>query len=356
MKPTVVFAIYSFLLLAGCAMTITQIAEVSPERVEEEQQQQRIIVIQELRKQQNRLDSLTFPFLVAAADLNKEKTGQMFGMRYNHALRYAKDWQSAARQSGISDSLMVVGVIPGSPAHKAGIRVGDRLLAINSTNIPPISEDAVEIARKALISSTNGIATIRFIRDGSTSEVTIQATTVARLGHIVTVEGGINAYADGENIIVPWAMMRFAKDEELQVVIAHEIAHNVMGHIEARMKNVLLAALFGALTDIVAASSGYRTDGYYTQLFAEMGALAFSKDFEREADYVGMYILARANYPLENAPNLWRYFAQIDPSAIAYALTHPTTAERFVLLEQTAKEIREKQSKAVSILPEKKSK
>lgn len=355
MKATITFAVCSIVLLTGCATTTTQIAKVSPERVKEEQQQQRIIVIQELAKQQSRLDSLVFPFLLAAADLNKEKNGQVFGIRFDHALRYEKDWQSAARQSGISDTLMIVGVSPGSPAQKAGIKIGDRLIAINSTKIP-VSKDAVEVTRKALTSAPNSTATIHFVRDGTTAEVTIQATTVAKLGHIVTVEGGINAYADGENIIIPWAMMRFARDEELQVVIAHEIAHNVMGHIEARKRNALIAGLFGALGDIAMASAGYRTGGYYTQQFAALGAQAFSQDFEREADYVGMYILARAGFPLEYAPNLWRYFAQIDPSAIAYASTHPTTAERFVLLEQTAKEIREKESRAAPIFPEKKSK
>jgi len=353
MKSIIAFAVCSIFLLSGCATTSTQIAKVSPQRVKEEQLQQRIIVIQELAKQQDRLDSLVFPFLIAATDLNKEKSGQIFGIRFDHALRFEKDWQFAARQSGISDTLMIVGVIPGSPAQKAGIKLGDRLLAINSTNIP-VSKDAVETASKALKFAPNNIAAIRFIRDGSTSELTVQSTIVAKLGHIVTAEGNINAYADGENIIVPWAMMRFARDEELQVVLAHEIAHNVMGHIDARKKNALLAGLFGALGDIAMASSGYRTGGYYTNQFAAIGAQAFSQDFEREADYVGMYILARANYPIENAPNLWRYFAQIDPHAIAYASTHPTTAERFVLLEQTAKEIREKESKALPIFPEKK--
>jgi len=353
MKSFIAFAVCSSILLAGCATTTTQIAKVSPERVKEEQLQQRIIVIQELAKQQDRLDSLVFPLLVAAADLNPKKSGQIFGIRFDHVLRYEKEWQPAARQAGISDTLMIVGVIPGSPAQRAGIRVGDRLMAVNSTKIP-VSNDAAEVARKVLSSTPNGTATIQLLREGSKFEVTVRSTTIAKLGHMVTIEGGINAYADGENIIIPWAMMRFAKDEELQVVIAHEIAHNLMGHIEARKQNALIAGLFGALGDVAMASAGYRTGGYYTQQFAALGAQAFSQDFEREADYVGMYILARSGFPLENAPNLWRYFAQIDPKAIAYASTHPTTAERFVLLEQTAKEIRNKQSQSLPLVPEKK--
>jgi len=341
------------ILFIGCATTSTRIAKIPPERIREEEHQQRIIVIKELAKQQNRLDSLVFPFLVASFDLNAEKRGLRFGLRFDNALRYAKEWQSAARECTISDTLMIVNVTPGSPAFEAGLQTGDRLLKVNSTTIP-VADKAGEIASKVLSEAQNGLATITVRRDDSELEFPVQATAIAKLGSIVSVEGGINAYADGQNIIVPWAMMRFANDAELQVIIAHEIAHNVMGHIEARRRNAVIGGLFGALGDIAMASSGYRTGGAYTQQFAAIGAQAYSQDFEREADYVGMYILARAGYPLESAPNLWRYFAQIDPHAIAYSSTHPTTAERFVLLEQTAIEIRAKEANNAPLIPEKK--
>lgn len=353
MKTIFLIATALLILFTGCATTSTRITRVPPERVREEEHQQRIIVINELARQQNRLDSLIFPYLVASADLNPEKRGLRFGLRFDNALRYAKEWQAAAREAGMGDTLMIVGVTPGSAADQAGLQIGDLVLRINST-VLPTSDKAGQLASEVLGGTKDGRATIYIARGDSMIDFSIEATPVAKLGHIVTTEGGINAYADGQNIIVPWAMMRFAKDAELQVVIAHEIAHNVMGHIEARKRNAVLAGIFGALGDIAMASSGYSTGGYYTQQFAAAGAQAFSQDFEREADYVGMYILARAGYPLESAPNLWRYFAQIDPHAIAYSSTHPTTAERFVLLEQTAKEIRAKEAQNAPLLPEKK--
>lgn len=80
-------------------------------------------------------------------------------------------------------------------------------------------------------------------------------------------------------------------------------------------------------------------------------AQAFSQDFEREADYVGMYILARAGKDLETVPHFWREFAQVNPSAISYASTHPTTAERFERLQQIAEEIRQKETAGEPLLP-----
>ena len=75
-------------------------------------------------------------------------------------------------------------------------------------------------------------------------------------------------------------------------------------------------------------------------------------DFEREADYVGMYILARAGLPLDMVPGFWSQFAQINPTPISYASTHPTTAERFVRLQQTIEEIERKRAAGEELMPE----
>jgi len=183
-------------------------------------------------------------------------------------------------------------------------------------------------------------------------ELRLQPATVCDYDAVVVVEGDINAFADGERVVFPWAMMRFAADDELVGVLAHEIAHNAMGHLDARRSNALLGGLFGAVFDVALATQGVNTRGENTANFMSAGAEAFSQDFEREADYVGMYILARAAVPLETVPNLWRQFAQINPSAISYASTHPTTAERFVRLRQTIEEIRAKRAAGEALLPE----
>ncbi len=175
---------------------------------------------------------------------------------------------------------------------------------------------------------------------------------ICNLGSSVTIEGDINAYADGRNIFFPWAMMRFANDDELRAVVSHEIAHNAMGHIEARKKNALVAGLFGAIADVALAAQGYNSQRQNTRTFMQAGAAAFSQDFEREADYVGMYIMARAGVPLVGGPNLWRQFAQINPSAIGYASTHPTTAERFVRLRSAIQEIETKRQAGRELMPD----
>jgi predicted Zn-dependent protease len=97
------------------------------------------------------------------------------------------------------------------------------------------------------------------------------------------------------------------------------------------------------------------TGGDFTNLGAEFGAMSFSQDFEREADYVGMYLLARADRPIANAADFWRRMAQESPGSIKFASSHPTTAERFVRLENAAAEIEQKRTAGAPLMPEMKT-
>ena len=169
---------------------------------------------------------------------------------------------------------------------------------------------------------------------------------------LVPQKDELNAFADGSKIYVATAMLRFVSDDELSVVLAHEIAHNAMRHRDAKVKNAVSGALLGALADIAMAAGGQNTGGKYTQIGADAGAKAFSQDFEREADYIGMYILAWAGRPLGTAANFWRRMAVEHPTGIVFATTHPTTAERFVRLEQWTREVNLKLASGDAFGPE----
>jgi predicted Zn-dependent protease len=94
------------------------------------------------------------------------------------------------------------------------------------------------------------------------------------------------------------------------------------------------------------------TGGEFTKQGGAAGAMTYSQDFEREADYVGLYILARSGRPFANSPNFWRRMAQESPGSIKYASSHPTSAERFVRLEKVVAEIEGKQAQGAPLLPE----
>lgn len=170
---------------------------------------------------------------------------------------------------------------------------------------------------------------------------------------VISPEGkGLNAHADGKQIVIYPAMMEFAQnDTHLAMVLAHEYAHHFMQHVQATQKNVMAGGLLGTLADALASSQGINTGGQFGQLGAQSALLSYSPSFEQEADYIGLYILARSGYPIEEAPEFWRSMSRMNPDGIYNRTTHPTTPERFVLLSRTIEEIHAKQQQGQRLLP-----
>ena len=84
-------------------------------------------------------------------------------------------------------------------------------------------------------------------------------------------------------------MLRFVdEDRELQFILAHELAHNIEGHINKMTNN----SIIGTILDIAAAGAGIDTSGS----FGAMGAQMYSQDFEREAEYVTEPEGAKSNF------------------------------------------------------------
>lgn len=157
----------------------------------------------------------------------------------------------------------------------------------------------------------------------------------------------INAFTDGHEVFISKGMLNFVSSrEELAIVLSHELAHNFMGHQDARLQNQVL----GTIADIAAGAGGFMTFG----AFSHIGGAANIQNFEREADYVGLYIMARAGYSVDKAHLFWRKMALKFPEGIKgeYGSDHPSSAERFLLLKKTAEEINRKKQLRLELLPE----
>ncbi len=165
-------------------------------------------------------------------------------------------------------------------------------------------------------------------------------------------EIGLNAHADGKNVVINPGMVDFAtNDTHLAFVIAHEFAHNIMAHIDAQQKNVAIGGVLGALGDALAQSQGLNTEGAIGKFGASRALLKYSPSFETEADYVGLYILARAGFPIEQAPDFWRIMSVSEPKAIYVTSTHPNNPSRTIAMEKTILEIRAKQQANKPLVP-----
>ena len=154
-----------------------------------------------------------------------------------------------------------------------------------------------------------------------------------------------NAFAHGQDgITVTTGLMRLvANEDELAAVVAHEIAHHVAGHIREGTKRIQVGAavgavIGGAVTDLTGIDLGFARMG--AQAGAKAAGLVFSKAQEREADYLGAHIAARAGYDLARAGALWAKLTQVSgDTRTSWLDTHPAGPERLAIWRRTAEEI-----------------
>ena len=156
-------------------------------------------------------------------------------------------------------------------------------------------------------------------------------------GHIV-VNRGVVEYA--------------ANEEEVCLVIAHEMGHQVANHVRAGVRNQVVGAMIGAvLLGVVGAlaSQGAYNSAQVTRTAAETGSnlgamigrISYSKEQEREADYFAALILYRAGVDLDKARGFLVTMARGSRQKETGLLdTHPAGPERLAAWDRAVQEIR----------------
>lgn len=338
-----------FALLIGCASPTTKQSALDPEMVRMEEQKQMQLAIKKDLQYDERLQRVTWPLLSAAVPFCEGDTVPRLGIQFASIYAYSKDYQHAASAVlGLDHRVRVIGVTPSGPAEKAGIKIGDVILRMNGEEVPT-GKKAVKkyskMAAKAVAAGPD--VSFDLLRGYQELSITTRTEDVCRFSSQLIPTDEVNAYADGNAIYVTRGMMRFAdNDRKLSLVVAHELAHNSQGHISAKKKNYWIGAIF----DIAAAAYGANTQG----AFGNMAARSYSQEFEAEADYVGLYMMAHANIELDESADFWREMGIDNPGSItkSYASSHPSTAERYLAIENAVREIRIKQKDGVSLMPE----
>ncbi len=363
------------LMLAACAGPSTQPMVLNPQDVQREAQLQRELALDAIMEDEARIKRVAWPLLVAAAELcerqSKERVRFDTGATFTSGAGFGKELESTLRlRLNIRGHALVLShVPPGTPAHSAGLRVGDQLVEIKGFVIPNTAEAATELAKRAhewlktgdalattvarpLPSHGRGqTSTSEATASGTVSWQTLQFTVTPHKvcndrAELVPREE-LNAFATGSVVALYRGMLRFASDAELSLVLGHEFAHNFMGHVQAMQRNQTL----GTLADILLSRGRVNTQGAFT----EAAVMNYSRDFEAEADYVGLYVAARAGIPIGDAPKFWRRMAVANPAGISprgYSATHPATSERFVALERTVAEIETKRRDGKPLTPD----
>lgn len=335
-------------LVFGCATPVTQRGEIDEVAVERERDIQEEIALKSLINAQKELSTIAYPIQKQGVDLCGDKVAGFLGAFVLTKDAFAKELQDASSRLYKNDfNPKVITVIPDSPADRAGFKVGDSVLEVAGTSIQGNKNGVasmLEEFRKEVIAKNNVV--FKLEREGKTVLAEVEPELACDYPVIVTPGDSINAFADGKQVVITKGMMRFIEtDDELALVVGHELAHNTMNHVPKKIRNYWL----GAILDILAAGYGVDTQG----AFGKMSANAYSEEFEAEADYVGLYFVARAGFDVSEAPTFWRRMAAEHPKGTQdfYGATHPSSPERFVALENTAQEIIEKQETSQTLEP-----
>lgn len=334
-------ALSMLMLLTGCAPR-THVPTASHGAIDAEASAQNKMVIKHQVAQMQRLQNVAYPILSRNDVLCGKEVKPYYGFyTVTQSALPKRDKEAYASLYGITEQPTVFMTVKGSPAA-AKLRIGDEIVAIGGQAIKSGSAGQRAFENAALSAD---MLRLTVKRGSKKVDVNVKPDRVCGYDVVLVPGQQINAYADGSKIYMTSAMLDFIdSDNQLALIVGHELAHNTREHIASKRGNALIGALIGAVITV-----GTGVD--VTNTFAEVGAGAYSQSFEAEADYVGLYHTARAGYNIHEAPKFFRKLSLANPAAIHASSSHPSNAERFVVLEHVVAEIQKKKRSGQPLIP-----
>jgi predicted Zn-dependent protease len=150
----------------------------------------------------------------------------------------------------------------------------------------------------------------------------------------------INAFCmPGGKIVVFTGIIDKLKmtDDEIALVMGHEIAHALREHSRAR-------AAKGAITNVgailISVVTGSNAVGQLASVGGDLLGRKFSRNDETEADLVGMELAARAGYDPRQGVSLWEKMGAASKGAPPQWLsTHPSSTTRIQTFKDNIKDV-----------------
>ena len=273
-----------------------------------------------------RLLDVAYPLLTAAAEwcpIDQEST-------YGFLLREVTREERIEHHS-VRGRAKVAYIHPRLPAALADLSVEDVIVQVNTVDVAGKSVDEVGRLIERLTRAKIQPLQLEIVRGGTSRTIMMSAVPACHYAMRVLHTDLINGITDGRQIgVTRGALQFFVSDDELGWVVAHEIAHNLLSHVQ----NMKLQAILGTFI----AARGEESGSTVT--------MPPRPSLESQADYVGAYLMARAGYDLSAITRVWERLERLESrqpgQRRGLALTHPPTKERRVAFEVTLREIETK--------------
>ncbi|MEQ1866319.1 MAG: M48 family metalloprotease [Micropepsaceae bacterium] len=322
------------LLLASCASKQEEAPVTTPPPASVTEGLDRYMV------QRARVEAVSFRLRKAAArDCAKQNaTGPEIGLIVWSLANFENPLDIAYLKSkfALSDGVTVALAIDGSPAASAGLREGSVITHINDSAINEGKGATERFVARSNAAAQKGPLHLR-LADGG--EKTLVPENVCKFITLLVRSPETNAAADGRVLAITSGLFDLTtSDDELALVLGHELAHNVLGHLKksspARPGGILDAFMRATIGTAVAAAQ----------------STPYSIAAEKEADYAGLYFMARAGYDFTAADAFWRRLNQTT-RATQVIKTHPSGAERLKAIQSAIAEIKAKQKAGKPLEP-----
>jgi hypothetical protein len=347
------------LFLSGCLETPTgKLPSINQAEIDMEAERQKRISYAKFIDQLSLVKSIGYKVNSSNADIcNKTdfNSGLTFANENVMGLKIARFFPE---KINLGSRVSIIDIVKNSPADKAGLVLGDVILEVEGFIFPEGKNALKKISKHFKDIEEKPVKRIKIDRKGEILTFDINQKKICNYPIIFTQDKIVNAYADGKSIIMTQGMVDYARDDnEIAMVIAHELAHNDRGHLDAKKKNTLIMGSIGFILDLMTIYYSGGTAGgnaENTEMWSKIGSQAYSVEFEKDADYGGVYYAYRAGYDISKVKNFWERIGSENPKQIAISSTHPATAERYLQIDKTVIEINKKKIDGVALVPNEK--
>ncbi|WP_164115999.1 M48 family metallopeptidase [Sphingorhabdus sp. Alg239-R122] len=302
------------LAMVLCALPLSQSAAFERARVDG---------FKSLQAKDNRLLSVGYRLVSGSAPFCRD-TEMRAGLALHDIAQY-QDRSTAREAYGFARDIAVLAVAEGSPAQKAGIAANDSIVAINNADPLPNSDtrgkpsDKASIARLVRVRDgwenalAAGSVKLTLANTDGQRDITISPVKTCQSRFQLIPSKKFEASADGRLVSISTRMVDYtADDDELAAVIAHELAHNILRHLQR-----LEAA------------------GHSDGLFGAFGRSArLTKQTEIEADRLSVWLMANAGYDPLGAIRFWNRYGKQHGKGVLSAPTHYRYKKRVQLFEE----------------------
>ncbi len=284
-------------------------------------------------QQDERVNSIGFRILKSFKKSCRKRLKPYLGLLLADINKDIKDVLNLSQDKGV----VVYGTVEGSPAQIAGIKQKDIITAFNSKKVNSVYDYNYCLRRLKPGKS----AKIAVERNNQNLLIEVNPCFIPYdIKFFTSTNSQINAFASPAGVVVNYGLLDFIKnDDELAVVLSHEIAHIIRGHLLKKSGIDLLASLAG--TFIVSNVKNFSPQAVKDLSYGVSAGL--SRNFEREADYFGVIYAYRAGFDVKKGIDVWERFSIRLPQSLnkSFFADHPISSERLLRIKQEIESLKD---------------